>query len=117
MNASQQDILDDERVPKLTRDQIMRLPEYVYPKHMNRKQQQLFEAVIRSFWKRGYGPTVGEIAGTFGWNPSLVHYHMTRLRHAGLLRKGDAPDRVGRQDVPRARPPISKTQYMLTTAR
>lgn len=115
MNATHQAILDDARVPKLSREDIIRLPEYVYPKTMSRKQQKLFEAIIRSYWKRSYAPTVGEIAQIFGWNPSLVHYHMTRLRRTGLLRKGDQPDRVGRQDVPRARPPISRTQYMLTS--
>ena len=113
MITPHQRILNNKAIPKRTREEIMKLPEYVYPASMDPLTQRIFEEVIRSYWRRGYSPTIKELQLRLDLGPSHVHYHIEKLRQSGLLRRMRKKSRPGRQDVPLARPTVSRTPYML----
>ena len=71
---------------------------------LSKRQQEIYDFVVRYAAKHGYPPTVREIGEEVGLaSPSTVHAHLANLERAGLLRRDPTKPRalelVGREKV------------------
>jgi SOS-response transcriptional repressor LexA len=58
---------------------------------LTRRQHEVYDYVAGYVSDNGYGPTLDEIAGWFGYSSmSTAHEHVATLVRKGWLRKGDA---------------------------
>ena len=69
---------------------------------LSKRQQEIYDFVVRYAAKHGYPPTVREIGEEVGLaSPSTVHAHLANLERAGLLRRDPTKPRaleiVGRE--------------------
>ena len=69
---------------------------------LSKRQQEIYDFVVRYAAKHGYPPTVREIGEEVGLaSPSTVHAHLANLVRAGLLRRDPTKPRalevVGRE--------------------
>ncbi len=71
----------------------------------SKRQQEIYDFVLRYSRRHGYPPTVREIGAEVGLaSPSTVHGHLAKLEQAGYLRRDPTKPRalelVGRQREP-----------------
>jgi repressor LexA len=76
---------------------------------LSKRQQEIYDFVVRYAAKHGYPPTVREIGEEVGLaSPSTVHAHLANLERAGLLRRDPTKPRalevVGRERSEASRP-------------
>ncbi|HEX5469121.1 MAG TPA: transcriptional repressor LexA [Gaiellaceae bacterium] len=76
---------------------------------LSKRQQEIYDFVVRYAAKHGYPPTVREIGEEVGLaSPSTVHAHLANLERAGLLRRDPTKPRaleiVGREQAAAAPP-------------
>jgi repressor LexA len=76
---------------------------------LSKRQQEIYDFVVRYAAKHGYPPTVREIGEEVGLaSPSTVHAHLANLERAGLLRRDPTKPRaleiVGRERAAAPRP-------------
>jgi SOS-response transcriptional repressor LexA len=57
------------------------------------RSQQIVEFIRKFFAEHGCAPTEREIADAVGTSKTNVHYHITKLREAGALKKIDGGGR------------------------
>ncbi len=58
------------------------------PAHLTRQQQRVLDAICASIQRRGYPPTVREIATDVGLgSPSSVAHHLKALEQLGIIRR------------------------------
>jgi repressor LexA len=62
---------------------------------LSKRQQEIYDFVVRYAAKHGYPPTVREIGEEVGLaSPSTVHAHLANLERAGLLRRDPTKPRA-----------------------
>jgi repressor LexA len=62
---------------------------------LSKRQQEIYDFVVRYAAKQGYPPTVREIGEEVGLaSPSTVHAHLANLERAGLLRRDPTKPRA-----------------------
>jgi repressor LexA len=76
---------------------------------LSKRQQEIYDFVVRYAAKHGYPPTVREIGEEVGLaSPSTVHAHLANLERAGMLRRDPTKPRaleiVGRERASGSRP-------------
>ena len=58
---------------------------------LTKRQTQVLDFVKKYTQKKGYSPSLDEIAGKFGFSSlSTVHYHLTQLQEKGLITRQDS---------------------------
>jgi repressor LexA len=76
---------------------------------LSKRQQEIYDFVVRYAAQHGYPPTVREIGEEVGLaSPSTVHAHLANLERAGMLRRDPTKPRalevVGRERASGSRP-------------